>query len=98
MAFKMNGFSGFKDVSQDAVEAGVGYAGEKLVKKEISDQLKKQLIKGGFRGASKFLGPIGPISLAVDAGILADKINPDGNTVTRLKEDRKNNPNFGRKI
>ena len=98
MAFKMNKFSGFKDVSPEAIEAGAGYAGEKIIKSEISDQIKKGLIKGGFRGASKFMGPIGMASLAVDAGMLAHKLNPEGDTTVQLKKHRKNNPNFGRKI
>ena len=40
MAFKMNGFSGFKDAS-DTVEYGT----EKVIKKGVGDQVGKTLIK-----------------------------------------------------
>mgnify|MGYP003143010880 FL=1 len=93
MAFKMKKFSGFKDINEAAE-----YAAKKTRNKIASKQIKKQLVKQGFKAAARTLGPVGGAMMAYDVAKFAHEKNPEGDTITRLKEDRKNNPNLGRKF
>ena len=62
MAFKMNGFSGFKDTS-DTVEYGT----EKVIKKGVGDQVGKTLIKQGFKNVAKTIPIVSAATLGADA-------------------------------
>ena len=93
MAFKMKKFSGFKSVGENIKKIS-----KKAATKVAAGEIKKQLVKKGLKTMARTIPMVSAVTTAYSVGKFADKINPEGNTVTRLKKDRKNNPNLGRKL
>ena len=88
MAFKMNGFSGFKDTS-DTVE----YATEKGIKKGVGDQIGKNLIKRGFKNVAKTIPIVSAATLGADAYNVLQEEEVGQKAVENLK-----NPDSSKRI